>query len=75
MASERESLFQRLEPWLQRIESAARKGGEDSGWLASFRSEIRDLAAENNRLKDALNRERKYRESQEGLPEGTLPRV
>lgn len=36
---------------------------------------LTEAAAEITRLRGALNRERSYRESQEGLPEGTLPRV
>jgi hypothetical protein len=62
-------------------------GTMDRAWQARFRQEDADYIAaldpqtvvglldEIERLRSALNRERSYRESQEGLPEGTLPRV
>lgn len=51
------------------------KGDSAMRLRCDARAELRELQAEIRRLRDALNRERTYRESQEGLPEGALPRV
>lgn len=44
-------------------------------WANIFADEIERLWAENEKLREQVNSGRSYREAQEGLPEGTLPRV
>ncbi len=51
------------------------RGAEMARLRGDARRELSALHEEIVRIRNALNRERTYRESQEGLPEGTIPRV